>query len=119
VRAPAHARMLSRSYSNTKLKVKKKKNAHRYKNLVEELMQKKRLGRDRSDDSSEESLYKILACVVIKKQKNKTRISACFRHLKLCVRFTVTHNPLLQGRISGGGQRHRLERLPGALSMAS
>ena len=36
-------------------------------------MQKKRLGRDRSDDSSEESLYKILACVVIKKQQNKTK----------------------------------------------
>ena len=33
--------------------------------------------------------------------------------------LSLQNSPLLQGRIFGGGQRYRLERLPGTLSMAS
>ena len=48
-RTRVHAQLFLLQYKIKSLK-KINKNAHRYKNLVEELMQKKRLGRDRSDD---------------------------------------------------------------------
>ena len=65
------------------------------------------------------------ACVVIKKQKNKTQMNACFIIFEIVCKvywsnnLSLQNSPLLQGRVFGGGQRYRLESLPGTLSMAS